>query len=40
MHLSEVSLVPAQPCSLFSYLKVGMNWEGVVRVMEAGIKKT
>ena len=40
MHLSEVSLVPAQPCSLFSYLKVGLNWEGVVRVMEAGIKKT
>lgn len=25
---SEVSLVPAQLCSFYSYLKVWMNWEG------------
>lgn len=35
---SEVSLVQAQLCSFLSYLKVGMNWEEVVREMAAGAK--
>lgn len=39
MNSSEVSLAPAQLCSFFSYLRVGMNWEGVVRMMTAGTKR-
>lgn len=33
MCMSEVSLVPAQLPGFFSYLKVGVNREGMVRVM-------
>lgn len=37
--LSEVSVAPAQLLQLFSYLRVGMNWEGLVRLMAAGTKR-